>query len=338
MKDITKLVTFSVALLWLCSCLAWGQEPTQSSQSDNDLTAQTGIQLSEPIESVWEFGVKVNSTGKGKQISVSVPIPREWPEQQLEVIAEDKTPNVGRFVEKDITKYARQFTYSVNRMSAGDSASGLIRFKVQKRYISAPKDISQFKIAKKIPTKLKVFLKPSPFIESNHKRIKVIAKELHDDKLNAWDQVETFYKWVRENIEYKFDVENRSCLTALDSGLGDCEELSATFIAICRASGIPARAVWVPGHTYPEFYLEDQSGEGHWFPCQAAGTYEFGSMSDTKPILQKGDRFRIPGQRKEVRYLRPTLTAKEGAGLTIEWIARQSEQSENEQSESEQDQ
>ena len=223
-------------------------------------------------------------------------------------------------------------------MSAGDSASGLIRFKVQKRYISAPKDISQFKIAKKIPTKLKVFLKPSPFIESNHKRIKVIAKELHDDKLNAWDQVETFYKWVRENIEYKFDVENRSCLTALDSGLGDCEELSATFIAICRASGIPARAVWVPGHTYPEFYLEDQSGEGHWFPCQAAGTYEFGSMSDTKPILQKGDRFRIPGQRKEVRYLRPTLTAKEGAGLTIEWIARQSEQSENEQSESEQDQ
>ena len=328
MIDKTKLVTISVAFLLLGSCLAWGQKPTQSSQSshaDDDSAAQTGIQLSEPIESVWEFGVKVDSTGDGKQISVSVPIPREWPEQQLEVIAEDKTPNVGRFVEKDITKYARQFTYSVNRMSAGESASGLIRFKVKKSYISAPKDISQFKIAKKVPTKLKTFLKPSPFIESNHKRIKVIAKELHDDTLNGWDQVESFYKWVRKTIEYKFDVENRSCLTALDSGLGDCEELSATFIAICRASGIPARAVWVPGHTYPEFYLEDQSGEGHWFPCQAAGTYEFGSMSDAKPILQKGDRFRIPGQRKEVRYLRPTLTAREGAGLSIEWIARESE-------------
>lgn len=325
MANPIKLASISAALLLLCSCLAWGQESTESSQSDEGSTAKPGIRLSEPVESVWEFGVKVNSTGNGKQISVSVPIPREWPEQQLEVITEDKTPNVGRFVEKDITKYARQFTYSVNRMGAGDSATGLIRFKVKKRYIAAPKDISQYTIAKKVPKKLRTFLKPSPFIESNHKRIKTIAKELHDESLSGWDQVETFYKWVRENIEYKFDVQNHSCLTALDSKFGDCEELSATFIAICRASGIPARAVWVPGHTYPEFYLEDKDGEGHWFPCQAAGTYEFGSMSDLKPILQKGDRFRIPGQREEVRYLRPTLTASEGAGLSIEWIAREKE-------------
>ena len=210
-------------------------------------------------------------------------------------------------------------------MGAGDSATGLIRFKVKKRYIAAPKDVSQYRIAKKVSKKLKTFLKPSPMIESNHRRIKTIAKELRDDTLNGWDQVETYYKWVRKNIEYKFDVQNRSCLEALDSKFGDCEELSATFIAICRASGIPARAVWVPGHTYPEFYLEDETGEGHWFPCQAAGTYEFGSMSDDKPILQKGDRFRIPGQREEVRYLRPTLTAKEGAGLSIKWIAREAE-------------
>ena len=285
-----------------------------------------GVRLSDPIESIWEFGVKVDSTGSGKQILVSAPIPREWPEQQLELIAEDKTPNVGRFAKKDITKYARQFSYPINRMGAGDSATGLIRFKVKKRYIAAPKDVSQYRIAKKVSKKLKTFLKPSPMIESNHRRIKTIAKELRDDTLNGWDQVETYYKWVRKNIEYKFDVQNRSCLEALDSKFGDCEELSATFIAICRASGIPARAVWVPGHTYPEFYLEDETGEGHWLPCQAAGTYEFGSMSDDKPILQKGDRFRIPGQREEVRYLRPTLTAKEGAGLSIEWIAREAEE------------
>ena len=332
MPSPTKLLSIIVAIAWLCSGLAYGQKSTQSSQSEQASTEQAttkpGIRLGEPIESVWEFGVSVNSTGNGKQISVSVPIPREWPEQQLEVITEDKTPNVGRFVEKDVTKYARQFSYSVNRMGTGDSATGLIRFKVKKRFIAAPKDTSQYKIAKKVPSNLRTFLKPSPFIESNHKRIKTIAKELRDESLDGWNQVETIYQWVRETIEYKFDVQNRSCLTALDSKFGDCEELSATFIAICRANGIPARAVWVPGHTYPEFYLEDQSGEGHWFPCQAAGTYEFGSMSDPKPILQKGDRFRIPGQRKEVRYLRPTLTASEGAGLSIQWIARQSEEEE----------
>lgn len=322
----TQLVAMVAALL-LAVGSSSAQETTSSKQSPDKKSTQTepGIQLSEPIESVWEFGVKVNSTGHGKQISVSVPIPKQWPEQQLEVIKENKTPNVGRFVEKDATKFARQFSYAVNRMEAGDSALGSIQFKVKKRLIIAPKDTSQFVVVKKVPTKLRTFLKPSPFIESNHKRIRTIAEELQDDTLSGWNQVETIYTWVRKNIEYKFDVQNRSCLEALDSKLGDCEELSALFIAICRAQGIPARAVWVPGHTYPEFYLEDETGEGHWFPCQAAGIYEFGSMSEARPILQKGDRFRIPGQRDEVRYLRPTLTAREGAGLSIEWIARKTD-------------
>jgi len=75
------------------------------------------------------------------------------------------------------------------------------------------------------------------------------------------NQVEAIYDWVRENVEYKFDTQIHSCLDALDSGKGDCEELSSLFIAICRARDIPARAVWIPGHTYPEFYLLDERNE-----------------------------------------------------------------------------
>ena len=102
------------------------------------------------------------------------------------------------------------------------------------------------------------------------------------------------------------------------------------FIAICRALKIPARAVWVPDHTYPEFYLEDEKGKGHWFPCQAAGDYEFGAMSDDRPILQKGDRFRRPNQSGFVRYLQPTLTAKDLKGdISIDWISRKVEDDAN---------
>ena len=36
----------------------------------------------------------------------------------------------------------------------------------------------------------------------------------------------------------------------------------------------------MPGHCYPEFYLEDDKGEGHWFPCQSAGTREFGGITE----------------------------------------------------------
>jgi hypothetical protein len=81
------------------------------------------------------------------------------------------------------------------------------------------------------------------------------------------------------------------------------------FIAICRAGNIPARTVWVQGHCYPEFYLEDNKAVGHWFPCQIAGSREFGGIVETRPILQKGDNFKPhPGQKKNQRYLAEFLT------------------------------
>ena len=158
---------------------------------------------------------------------------------------------------------------------------------------------------------------PSPFIESKHERIKEIAAALPlADGVDAWTEVETIYNWVRENIRYEFDTEIQSCLTALDAGHGDCEELSSLFIAICRARGIPARAVWIPEHTYPEFYLEDAEGNGHWFPCQAAGSFAFGHMPEAKPILQKGDKFKVRNHPKPLRYVQPTLKA---FGATPGW-------------------
>ena len=88
-------------------------------------------------------------------------------------------------------------------------------------------------------------------------------------------------------------------MAALKDKTGDCEELTSLFIALCRASDIPARTVWVPGHCYPEFYLEDDEGKGHWFPCQAAGSRAFGGIPEQKPILQKGDNFSVPENPRE---------------------------------------
>ena len=104
----------------------------------------------------------------------------------------------------------------------------------------------------------------------------------------------------------KSRVRGRRC----EDGFGDCEELTSLFVAMCRVAGIPARSVWVPGHCYPEFYLEDEQGEGHWYPCQAAGTRIFGAMPEARPVLQKGDNFRIPGSRQPQRYVQETVTAK----------------------------
>ena len=82
------------------------------------------------------------------------------------------------------------------------------------------------------------------------------------------------------------------------------------FVAICRIHGIPARSVWIPGHTYPEFCLAPPKGEPVWYACQAAGIDSFGHVTDPRPILQKGDSFRVPGGGREpIRYVAPVLQA-----------------------------
>ena len=141
-----------------------------------------------------------------------------------------------------------------------------------------------------------------------------LAAELTAGKEQGWERTAAIFDWVRENVKYEFAEQIKPAVAALKDGQGDCEELSSLFIAICRASKIPARAVWVPGHTYPEFYLVDDRGQGHWFPCQAAGAKrEFGSMSEDRPILQKGDNFLVPEERGPQRYVKQFLSAKNAA-------------------------
>ena len=76
----------------------------------------------------------------------------------------------------------------------------------------------------------------------------------------------------------------------------------------------------MPGHCYPEFYLCDEHGQGHWFPCQASGTEAFGGIPQHDPILQKGDSFRMaaadPASKRmkfdTYRFLPETVTGVPG--------------------------
>jgi transglutaminase-like putative cysteine protease len=74
---------------------------------------------------------------------------------------------------------------------------------------------------------------------------------------NAWDTIKTFWSWTRDNVKFE-NGDFRGALYALENRCGDCEEMSALFVGLCRLSGIPARTVWVESHDYPEFYLVDR--------------------------------------------------------------------------------
>jgi transglutaminase-like putative cysteine protease len=210
----------------------------------------------------------------------------------------------------------------IPRLGGDETAHALVTFEVAKSDIPAPADPSSLRRPKRPPRQVRNHLEPSPLIESRDPQIKSLAKEITDGRERAWDQVEAIYDWVRANIRYEFDAELKGALAALRQGKGDCEELTSLFVALCRAQGVPARSVWVPGHCYPEFFLEDEQGRGYWLPCQAAGaSRQFGAMSESRPILQKGDKFQIPGLRKPQRYAQPTLTAQHAsAPPQVEWV------------------
>ena len=294
--------------------------------------AQTERPAAGPEVKSIHFEIKLTITGRGKasKITATCPFPIEWPEQKVEIVKQDKTDPIRKISFKPLTKAAKQMVVKVNRLNNGEVAQATIIVKADRTIQKTPDGFEEYQFAKKIPGNVKQYLRPSPYIESGNREISKLAKGIViDEDLPVSKQVEEIYRWVRKKLEYKFDPKIHTCMEAVKNGHGDCEELSSLFIAVCRARGIPSRAVWVSGdrvggasHTYPEFYLEDKNGEGHWIPCQAAGEYEFGKMTDIRLILQKGDRFKLPGRREVLRYIEPSLVGDAPQGLGFDWSVR----------------
>src|SRR5262245_38591516 len=273
-----------------------------------------GIRLGQQTRTTWRFGVVIKApSGPVKGIQATLPVPMDWPEQSVKEIKKETTTNVGSVTYKVLDGGVRQMVVSIPRLPTGGEASAVVTLEVTKNRIQPPDDTNVYQLPKP-NTALAKFLAPSPYIESKDPKIQSLAVQLTADKPQAWDKAAAIFDWVRENIKYEFADDIRPANVALSDGKGDCEELSSLVVALCRASKLPARAVWVPRHTYPEFYLVDDQGKGHWFPCQAAGAErQFGGMTEDRPILQKGDNFTVPRERAPQRYVQQSLRAEDAA-------------------------
>lgn len=277
-----------------------------------------GTRLGKSGTERWKVGMIVTAVGGScRGIVGYVPVPVEWPEQQVSVVEEDISP-AAKIDYRTIDGTMKLMVVSIPNLPSGQTANALVTFEVTRREQEPPSETEtdQYVLpnVKKLPRDLRIYLGPSPYIESRNPKIRSLAKEVGADKEKAWEQVEAVYDWVRDKVEYKNGA-LKGALAALRDGTGDCEELTSLFIAILRAKDIPARTVWVHGHCYPEFYLEDKEGKGHWFPCQAAGDRAFGGIPEMRPILQKGDNFRLPDNpRERVRYLPERLTGTASQG------------------------
>ena len=269
------------------------------------------IQLGTETTSRWRFGIVVKAPAAGSitGIMASYPVPIDWPEQQVKVVSEKVSPLVAKVSYRVLDDGVKQMLVSIPRLRAGEEASAIVEYEITKRAILPPESPAGL-TAPEPGRDTRNFFRPSPYIESTDPQIEKLAPDTIAGKTEPWEQAEAIYSWVRENVKYEFSPDIKPATTALKAGKGDCEELTSLFIAFCRANKIPARAVWVPDHCYPEFLLQDAKGIGHWYPCQAAGAnHDFGRMDEKRPILQKGDNFKVPEERTPQRYVKQFLKA-----------------------------
>lgn len=249
--------------------------------------------------------------------------PIECDEQSVRLLSEDVSPEVERYEFRDVAGgEARQVVVTIPFLPAGAEARVVLTYEVTTRTTAPPSDAeaAAYAIPRRPPRDLKRYTGPSPFIETNHKRIKRLARSIASDLEESsggeptdWEKLAAAYDHVMETIEYA-EGPDTSALTTLKDEYADCHGRSALFIALARNLGAPARMVWVHNHVYPEFYLEDAEGEGRWFPAESAGTIAFGGMPVARTILQKGDNFRMPERKAErLRYATDYLTGRPAA-------------------------
>lgn len=296
-------------LIGLCLILTTSAAPAQfTSPAD-----PAGVRFGEGRTRRYQVGVIVTATGGPcRGLFATVPVPTDWPEQDVRIVEEAISPEVRDLRYRSLNGGVKQMLVDIPQLARGVEARALVTFEVHRRQILPPTDPSAWTVPARVTRDLRPFLGPSPYIESRHGRIRTLARELFDGEATDWQRVEAAYDYVREAVQYR-EGPLKGAAQALKDGYGDCEELTSLFVAICRAAGVPARTVWIPGHCYPEFYLEDGHGVGQWFPCQAAGDRAFGEMAEDRPVLQKGDNFRVPEKpRDRQRYVAEFLRGLPG--------------------------
>ncbi len=288
-----SILNLTLLLLYV-GIVAQPHDAIAQTTEEVSLDAVAGVSFSNPVNNRWRVGVKIKGGSRSaNNFLVTIPVPVDWPEQQVELHSED-FPNEVRSVKyRDLNSGVRQLVATIPRIGTGELIEMSVTFNVTTSQINSPPDPSAFKIPKRIPRELKDYVGISPQISYRNSKLRNQVKELTLDKSTAWEKVESIYDWVRDNIEYR-NLDPADSVSVFRKKQGCSEDLVGLFVAMCRSVKIPARMVWVEGAQYAEFYLEDATKTGHWFPCNVAGRREFGSNAEPRVIMQKGDNIKVP--------------------------------------------
>lgn len=284
---------------------------------DNELDVAYGAEH----VTTQRLGVRIKAiAGPVKDAYGTLQIPTEWPEQSVRVVKEDISPGVKGSKYRE-TGLLKQFMFHMPFIETAKEEFVEFHLEYTRKEVLPPEDTSAFKIPKKLDKELRIYLGDSPKLDPKVGKVSQTLKEIgtgFTEETTDWDKVEAVFNWVKDNIA-RHMANGASTADVLKSKKANTEDIVATFVALCRAARVPARMVWLTEGVSAEFYMQDESGKGRWFPCSYGAKAEFGFSTETKPIILKGDSFKVPAdvfqvpeQKGEQRFIAESLKCSSG--------------------------
>jgi hypothetical protein len=292
-----------------------------SRKSDQaDSLPDVPLSYADPATARWKVGVKVRAgVTDALNLYIAIPVPCDWPEQTVTVVSEDMPPSVGDVTYAMLDGGVRRQLIRIPVLKAGEQLDLNTVFRVTSSQINGPAVTSGFvKPDKKNKDHLPYLIK-SRYITFENSKLRMQAASLARQQAEAWKQVEAIYDWVRDNIDQK-EMPNSDSVKAFRKREGSEEDKVALFVAMCRSLDFPSRMVWVDGGCHAEFMLADTTGQTYWFPCNVTGLREFGSLSEPRIILQKGDNIKVPEKNARLKFVAEHLSCQGTTRPTVEFI------------------
>ncbi len=318
-KFLLAISTFALLVSWL----ALVPSDLQAQIGAGQTTAERG-RYGETITQKWQVGALIRTGSQdASSIEIAIPVPTDWDEQSVSLVEDDISSSIRNVKYQMLDDGVRRMTATIPRIRANSGVKVLITFEVQTKAILKPERTDNLVIPYKPDRDIKRHLNSSRLINHRKTEFKKLTKELVEGKETDWEKVEAIFNWVKDNITPIDTEEVRGAQITFKRQEGNGEDMVNLFVALCRSYKVPARIVWVDGLQYAEFYLEDENGEGTWFPCQPDGFPEFGQMTSPRVIQQKGDNIKVPGYKDRLRYVPEVITgSSSGPGPDVIWVRR----------------
>jgi transglutaminase-like putative cysteine protease len=264
-----------VALFTLAAaCQGGPAETPPAAGSQPPGVEKTSVQIARAVEYQVEENLTLANRGSGRPTkqNVWIALIRSVPPYQkvrlMEITPDDYRPITD--------EYGNQYAeFDLADMPPGSTTSIHVRYRIAVNglaydlsHCEEPVPLVQSAAEGEMPGN---YLRPELHIESSNVQIIDLANELSEGKDTACEKARAFYDHVGDNLIYTFNRANWGAQAALGEMGADCTEYASLMIALCRASGIPAR--YVEGLAVPGEEAQDSARTEHaWLEVHLPGS------------------------------------------------------------------